>query len=45
VHDRRVATELAASQSSRELVSTFQILATAAPGQSLETLRAAIVKN
>ncbi|HEX5070008.1 MAG TPA: pitrilysin family protein [Vicinamibacterales bacterium] len=42
VHDRRVATELAASQSSRELVSTFQIVATAAPGQSLATLRTAI---
>jgi len=45
VHDRRVATELAASQSSRELVSTFQIVATAAPGQSLQTLRAAIVEE
>jgi zinc protease len=45
VHDRRVATELAASQSSRELVSTFQIVATAAPGQSLQTLRTAIVEE
>jgi zinc protease len=45
VHDRRVATELAASQSSRELVSTFQVVATAAPGQSLETLRTAIVEE
>jgi zinc protease len=45
VHDRRVATELAASQSSRELVSTFQVVATAAPGESLSTLRAAIVEE
>jgi len=45
VHDRRVATELAASQSSRELISTFQIVATAAPGQSLQTLRTAIVEE
>lgn len=45
VHDRRVATELAASQSSRELVSVFQIVATAAPGQTLATLRQAIVEE
>jgi zinc protease len=42
IHERRVATELAASQSSRELASTFQIVATAAPGRSLEEVDAAI---
>jgi zinc protease len=42
IHDRRIATELAASQSSRELVSTFQIVATAAPGHSLEEVDDAI---
>ena len=42
IHERRIATELAASQSSRELVSTFQIVATAAPGHSLEEVDAAI---
>jgi zinc protease len=42
IHDRRVATEVAASQSSRSLGSFFQIAATAAPGTSLATLEAAI---
>ena len=42
IHERRIATELAASQSSRELASTFQIVATAAPGHSLEEVDAAI---
>jgi zinc protease len=42
IHERRIATELAASQSSRELVSTFQIVATAAPGHSLEEVDEAI---
>jgi zinc protease len=42
VHDERVAAELAASQSSRELGGTFQILATAAPGHALSELEAAI---
>ena len=42
IHDRRVATELGAAQTSREICGTFQVLATAAPGQSLDTLRAAI---
>jgi zinc protease len=45
IYDRRMATELAAAQSSRELISTFQIVATAAPGQSLDTLHAAIVQE
>ena len=42
VHDRRVATELASAQSSRELGGMFQILATAAPGHSLGDLEQAI---
>jgi zinc protease len=42
IHDERIATELAASQSSRELASTFQIVATAAPGYTLDDVEAAI---
>ena len=42
IHDQRIATELAASQSSRELASTFQIVATAAPGRTLDELEQAI---
>ena len=42
IFDRRVASELAASQSSRELVSVFQIVATAAPGHALADLQAVI---
>ena len=42
IHDRRIATEVAAAQSSRELTSQFQIVATAAPGQDVDALRAAI---
>ena len=45
VYERHIATELSASQASRELVSTFQIMATAAPGESLDTLHAAIVEE
>ena len=42
IHDRRIATELAAAQSSRELGSTFQIVATAAPGHTLTEIEIAI---
>jgi zinc protease len=42
IHEQRIATELAASQSSRELASTFQIVATAAPGRTLAELDDAI---
>ena len=38
VYDQRIATEVAASQNSRELGSYFQIIATAAPGRSLTEL-------
>jgi zinc protease len=42
VHEARIATELAAAQSSRELGGMFQILATAAPGHTLIELEDAI---
>ena len=42
VYEQRIATEVAASQSSRELGSFFQIVATAAPGRSLVELERAI---
>jgi zinc protease len=38
VHDRRVATEIASAQSSRELSGMFQLLATAADGHTLEEI-------
>lgn len=42
IHDRRIAVELAAGQTSREIASTFQIVATAAPGRTLDELEDAI---
>ena len=42
VYERRVATELGATQVSRELSSFFQIGATAAPGHTLDELERAI---
>ncbi len=42
VYDQRVATEVAASQNSREIGSFFEIVATAAPGRSLQELERAI---
>jgi zinc protease len=42
VYDQRIATEVAASQNSRELGSYFQIVATAAPDRSLAELESAI---
>ena len=42
IHDRRIAVELAAGQTSRELGGTFQVIASAAPGRSLDELEAAI---
>jgi len=42
VHDRRLATDVAAGQSSRELVSQFQVVVTVAPGQRAGEVRAAI---
>ena len=43
VYQRRVATEVAAFQQSRELAGFFQIIATAAPGHTLDELEAVIV--
>ena len=45
IHERRIATELAAGQSSREGGGTFQIIASAAPGRSLDELEAAILEE
>jgi zinc protease len=42
IHDRRVATEVGAAQSSRQLGSFFQVVVTPAPDASLETLAAAV---
>jgi zinc protease len=42
VYEQRLATEVAASQGSRELGSFFQIVATAAPGRTLAELERAI---
>ena len=42
VYETRIATEVAASQNSRELGSYFQIVATAAPERSLSDLESAI---
>jgi zinc protease len=45
VYSRRVATEVAAFQNSRELSSFFQVIATAAPGHTLAELEAAILEE
>jgi zinc protease len=42
IHDRRIAVELAGGQTSRELGGTFQIIASAAPGRTLDELETAI---
>jgi zinc protease len=42
VYEQRIATEVAASQNSRELGSYFQVVATAAPGRTLADLEEAI---
>jgi zinc protease len=42
VYEQRVATEVAASQNSRELSGYFQVVATAAPGHTLAEVAAAI---
>ena len=45
VFEQRLATEVAASQNSREAGSFFQIVATAAPGRSLSELERAITEE
>jgi zinc protease len=42
VYEQRVATEVSASQNSREIAGYFQVVATAAPGRTLAELEAAI---
>ena len=43
VYDRRAATEVLASQNSRELTSFFQIVTTAAPGHDLREVDALVI--
>jgi len=45
VYEQRIATEVAASQNSRELGSFFQMVATAAPGRTLAEVERAIMKE
>ncbi len=45
VYDQRIATEIAASQNSREIDGFFQVVATAAPGRTLQDLQAAITNE
>jgi zinc protease len=45
VYEQRIATEVAASQNSREAGSFFQIVATAAPGRTLAEVEGAIAKE
>ncbi len=42
VYEQRIATEVAAIQNSREAAGFFQVIATAAPGRTLQELREAI---
>ena len=45
VYEQRIATEVAASQNSREIGSFFQVVATAAPGRTLTELDRAITRE
>ena len=45
VHDRQIATDVSAGQSSHELSSSFGIVATAAPGHDLAALEAVIAER
>ena len=45
VYEQRIATEVSASQNSREIGSFFQIVATAAPGRTLAELERAISRE
>jgi zinc protease len=44
VYEERMATEVAASQNSREIAGYFQIIATAAPGRTLDELQQAMTR-
>jgi zinc protease len=43
VYERRIATEVAAFQQSREIAGFFQVVATAAPGHTLDEIETAVV--
>jgi zinc protease len=45
VYEQRMATEIAASQNSREIGGFFQVVATAAPGHTLQELETAITEE
>jgi zinc protease len=45
VHERRLALDVSAAQQSREIEGLFQIAATAAPGQTLETIDQVITET
>jgi zinc protease len=45
VYEQRIATEIAASQNSRDIGGFFQVVATAAPGRTLQELEAAITRE
>ena len=45
IFDERVASDVTAAQGSRELGGTFQVVATAAPGRTLDELHRAIVEE
>jgi zinc protease len=45
VYERRIATEVAAFQQSREIAGFFQIVATAAPGHTLDEVERVIVEE
>jgi zinc protease len=45
IFDERVASDVTAAQGSRELGGTFQVVATAAPGRTLEELNRAILEE
>ncbi len=42
IHDQRIAADVAAGQGSRELCSIFQVVATAAPGKTLDEIHAIV---
>jgi zinc protease len=45
VYEERIATEVAASQNSREIGGSFQVVATAAPGRTLAELERSITRE
>ena len=45
IYDRRLASDVTAAQSSRDLGSVFQVVVTAAPGRTLDELHGAIVEE